>query len=653
FGENLFCSSTVEHLNFPFVVHLHRTVEQSAGMEECLKLLKGERDEQRLAGLLLATKFCKGDDHASIQRVYEAVGTRFLDRLLKTGMGVVGVVESSDRDAYLQLSVTVLAAISRVPEIACSKDIVSKIPYILDILKKGSGPSIVDECYEFLFLVATTSEDGLAAFYESGGMNILSSHMSSVPDGSHPLELAMRLLQSMLSKLPLDSLYNAYPYELSLMVATIARQFALLHNALKFEALSLLSTLLSSKYAAPLHDALRSMSNEIWSAYLRVGIGAILQNRVASTEKLQALILADILMSILGEKWLIDQTTLPGERDCLPADRCLLLVLESSRIEVAVLLNELAYLKYEATNTSAEDILLKRRNLSIAFSLIEKIIKLISNVSEDKGSYIDERTIMKVISGLNETIGVVLNFLQDAKEHGQRKGDDLLASVRVVGSYLAESPFSCKEKIQELLEDILLIQGEDEPSPFYSVCFMLPMLCQITMDIEGCRMLVSNNGLNSIADCLVKLIDLNSLSVAEDYGTIFLACDTVMNVLLKKEKIAVQLDASKVVHLLIAFANWTDSISDSSVIMMASTICTLLLDSTSEKALLNHPDFKLNTLSSLARLVTRSLTTYGKDSMSESAESNRDLHDIITAGYTRWADRFPYIKEAVKAEYGG
>ncbi|PIA45639.1 hypothetical protein AQUCO_01600098v1 [Aquilegia coerulea] len=601
-------------------------MEQSTGMEECLKLLKGERDEQRLAGLLLATRFCKGDDHASIRRVYEAVGTQFLDRLLKTGMGigVVGVVESSDRDAYLQLSVTVLAAISRVAEIACSKDMVSKIPFILDILKKGSGPSIVDECYEFLFLVATTSEDGLAAFYEFRGMNVLSSHMSSLPDGSHPMELAMRLLQSMLSKLPLDSLYNAYPSELSHMVVTIARQFAMLHNALKFEALSLLSTLLASKYAAPLHDALRSMSNDIWSAYLRVGISAILQNRVASTEKLQALILADSLMSILGEKWLIDRRNLPGEKDCLPADRCLLLVLESSRVEVAVLLNELAYLKYEAsTKTSSEDILLKQRNLSIAFSLIEKIIKLISNVSEDKGSYIDERTIMKVITGLNETIGVVLEFLQDAKEHGQRKGDDLLAAVRVVGS------------------------------PFYSVCFMLPMMCQITMDIEGCRMLASNSGLNSVADCLVKLIELNSLTVAEDYGTIFLACDTIMNVLLKKEKIAVQLDESNAVRLLIAFANWTDSISDSSVIMMASTICTLLFDSTSEKALLNYPDFKLSTLSSLARLVTRSLTTYGKNSMSESAEANGDLHDIIAAGYTRWAERFPHIKEAVKAEYGG
>ena len=71
--------------------------------------------------------------------------------------------------------------------------------------------------------------------------------------------------------------------------------------------------------------------------------------------------------------------------------RCLLLVLESSRVEVAVLLNELAYLKYETSNNSssnAEIISLKQRNLAIAFSLVEKTIKLISNVVEDEGTFV-------------------------------------------------------------------------------------------------------------------------------------------------------------------------------------------------------------------------------------------------------------------------
>ncbi|MCI00081.1 neurochondrin, partial [Trifolium medium] len=108
--------------------------DQNLNLEACLKLLKGERDEQRLAGLLLVTKFCKPEDHSSLRRVYDAVGSRFLDRLLRTGMGNGTISSDGDnnRDAYLSLSVTVLAALCRVPEIASSEDMNSKIPLILE-----------------------------------------------------------------------------------------------------------------------------------------------------------------------------------------------------------------------------------------------------------------------------------------------------------------------------------------------------------------------------------------------------------------------------------------------------------------------------------------------------------------------------------------
>lgn len=51
------------------------------------------------------------------------------------------------------------------------------------------------------------------------------------------------------------------------------------------------------------------------------------------------------------------------------------------------MLNELAYMKYEASKNSSlkEDIILKQRNVATAFSLVEKIIKLISNIGEEQG----------------------------------------------------------------------------------------------------------------------------------------------------------------------------------------------------------------------------------------------------------------------------
>lgn len=45
-----------------------------------------------------------------------------------------------NREAYLQLAVTVLSAICRVPEIAASEDMLSNIPLILDIMSNKYVP---------------------------------------------------------------------------------------------------------------------------------------------------------------------------------------------------------------------------------------------------------------------------------------------------------------------------------------------------------------------------------------------------------------------------------------------------------------------------------------------------------------------------------
>ncbi|XP_068652344.1 uncharacterized protein [Aristolochia californica] len=617
-------------------------MESAPAMEECLKLLKGERDEQRLAGLLLATKVCQNNDNASILKAYEAVGSRFLERLLKTGMGKgsISQKEGDDREAYLRLGVTVLASFCRVPEIASSQDMVSLVPLVLEAMSNRSGSSTFEEFYEFLLLVATTSEAGLMTFYKSGGLKSCAFQVSSLPDGSPMFEHTMRLMQLILSKIPLDIVNVESPSELAIMVVAIARQFALLHNALKFDALHVLSLLLSSNYTGALQDALRSMSRDSWATYIRFGIVTVLQNRVVAKEKLEALILAESMMSMFGESWLVEATKLPhDEQNPIPVDRCLFLVLESSRVEVAVLLNELAYLKYEASN-SAECIPMKKRNLAISFSLIEKIIRLISNLQEEKENLISESTGMKVISGLNETIGVVLDYLKDSKDHGQKKGDDLLASVRIVGSYLAEAPSACENKVRELLDYMLSVEGEDEESPFYSVCFLLPMLCQTTMKAEGCH--------RAVVECLVGLISQNNQMV-EDSSLIFLACDTIMNILLKREEIHAQFGGSEFFPLLPALAAWTEKSNDSSIVMMAASICSLIFELTSEETVINYLNFNWTLVHSLSQLIARSLVDCGKGEVCDNFATDHDLHQIVASGFTRWADRFPHIKKAVES----
>ncbi|KAL0907710.1 hypothetical protein M5K25_022141 [Dendrobium thyrsiflorum] len=610
-------------------------------LEDCLNLLRSERDEQKLAGLLLATKLSKGDEHASMFSIYNAIGTRFLHRLLITGAG--SVQGGADRDAYLKLSVTVLAGFCRVPEIASSKEMISEVPIIAEIISNSSDPSIFEECYEFLLLVASASKNAITQIIESGSIQHLARHISFLPDGSRSLEHAVRLLQLILDEIPLQTMDKRYLSAMSWMVASLSKQFAVLHNALKFDVMHLLTPVLSSQNSL-FHEALRELSSENWAAYIHIGIMEILQNRIVSCEKLQALQLLDSMMHIIGESWILEEKKMLDVQATLSDEKFLLLVLESARVEVAVLLNELAYLKYEASKSfTSESVLSKQQNLAVLYSLIEKIIKLISGSSEVEGSILSEGIVMQMISGLNETVNLVFDYLQDAKDHCRRKGDDLLAAVRIVGSYLAEVPLACKEKTRDLLQYILSVEGEDESSPFYSICFLLPMLCQTTMEIDGCKVLASFGGHKSVVDCLVKLLGKNGASF-ENTGTIYLACDTILNLLLSRKELGSQIEGSQFLLLLQELCYWAENSNDPSAVMMASSICALVFDLTSEKNLLNHSEFNHSTLESISQLIIKS---FSQGMPTDESNAHHDLHEIVRAGYDRWAHRFPFVQNAV------
>lgn len=62
-------------------------------------------------------------------------------------------------------------------------------------------------------------------------------------------------------------------------------------------------------------------------------------------------------------------------------------------------------------------------------------------------------------------------------------------------------------------------------------------------------------------------------------------------------------------------AKFSDVTDDSSDIMMASSICSLIFDYTSEEALLNHLNFDHRTFNCLSRLIARSLATCWQVSM--------------------------------------
>jgi len=138
-------------------------------LDDCLRLLRGERDEQKLAGLLVAANVCRAGDADAVRKVYDAVGPRFLRRLLNTGkqairmkcepvwltcggllsfgslgfwfvgagLGKVEGGKEEEREAYLRLALTVLAGLARSPEVAADEGVVSTVPLVAEVVSKS------------------------------------------------------------------------------------------------------------------------------------------------------------------------------------------------------------------------------------------------------------------------------------------------------------------------------------------------------------------------------------------------------------------------------------------------------------------------------------------------------------------------------------
>uniref|UniRef100_A0A0D6R2E7 Neurochondrin n=1 Tax=Araucaria cunninghamii TaxID=56994 RepID=A0A0D6R2E7_ARACU len=620
------------------------------GLEECLKLLSGERDEQRLAGLLLATKFCQGDDKDSLIKVFNALGMRFLDRLLKTGTGrSTGKMPPKDQqEAYLQLALTIFAAFCRVPELASLNDVISKVPIILETLSNKSEQPNSTECFECLLGIATASEKGFLALCESRTLPIVANHVYNSPADCLSIELAMRLIHYLLSKMPLKVEISEYADQLATVVVAIARQFTIQQTSLKFDALLLLTILITSEYSVLVRNALKLMSGDAaWPTYVRSGIGTILQNRVVADKKHLVLVLAESMMDMFGADWLVGPMELPGEESAIPSDRCLLLVLETTRVEVSVMLNELARLKFESSDGTGyipEEATIRQWNIANCYALVENIIQLISNACEKQDNHISESSMVKATAALNELVGVVIDFLQDAKAHGITKGDDLLASVRVVGRYLAETPSAYKKQFQQLLPYILSISGQDEERSFLSIQFLLPTLCQTTMDTEGCNALLSCGGHKQVVDFLSRLLhDI----LEETIGTVLLACDTILNILLKKDQIQAPLHVGDFISFLPALVDWAAKQNSPMVIAMASSICILVLDLSNEKSLKAIPEFQTH-LNTLSPLIIQSLELSQQAEKSAIPADDQDLYDIVVSGCAGLMDRYPTVKHSIR-----
>jgi hypothetical protein len=670
-----------------------RPQQAGGSLEECLALLRGRSDEQRLVGLLLATKFVSSGDLTAVEAVFDAVGWAFIGRLFKTGGGG----EGGALGPYATLALSLVSAFVRVPRLAAATEAIERVPLFLGVLRGGDaysgdgGP--VQDALECLLAIASASEEGLRVELESGGVAAVCQSLSRCVGEEERFLLAVRLLGTLLT-----GGYRA-PGVLGkgeLAVPVLARGFAFRTDMLVFECLGCLLGLLSDPgvQAAGLGDG-------VWKDHVRAGVGNLLKSRnVKAEHRLGALKLAHLMVEAGGGDWMLGARGAPedgekreeGVREAGKQGDFFLLLLNTVRVEVAVQLNEVARAMFPQEKgkqvgpktmvTSAAE-----GAVSSCYALLEAGVNVLAEAAsadtaavkrardEVSGSRLSADTAQKAFGAASEATAVVLDFLEQAKEHGRQSDDTVLASVRVLGRFLAEAPEAHREKVGPLLGFLLGVKASDRSAAnsdtsltgpnVGGVWYLLPALGEMTEDAGGCRMVIKAKAHKAVVDFvrdaiikssgqpsrreIISTVDMElegaeSATPSSTDGMIARALDVLLNVLDQQAAGGAKVHFSDVRSLLPALQTWTAaSINDPLRLALSATVIANVL-LTDEMGL---GDSSLD-LEGLLDLVVRFLDESFASQRRGGKVFDRELWELTLAAGAELLEKFPSFESRVR-----
>ncbi|KAK9821202.1 hypothetical protein WJX74_009822 [Apatococcus lobatus] len=188
-----------------------RPARSEAGLEQALDLLKGPSDERRFVGLLLVSKFVSPGNNEHIQRVQEAVGFTFLQRLLlplKSHCKVAPAADMSQQIAAAELALAVLSTFSSVSSVAAYPEMQELVPLLSKVVIHGgiaavAGTTTADEvsairqqqdAVECLLGICSGSDQGRTVVLESQGIKAAGSGLAQAPTALQLAAPSLRLL---------------------------------------------------------------------------------------------------------------------------------------------------------------------------------------------------------------------------------------------------------------------------------------------------------------------------------------------------------------------------------------------------------------------------------------------------------------------------
>eukprot|EP00026_Physarum_polycephalum_P004179 Phypoly_transcript_04196.p1 GENE.Phypoly_transcript_04196~~Phypoly_transcript_04196.p1 ORF type:complete len:626 (+),score=80.37 Phypoly_transcript_04196:108-1985(+) len=262
-------------------------VEKQKQVEQCIGLLHGPSDEQRFVGLLLATKVIQPDDKENISKIYNAMGTKFLNKLLRS---------DKEEGLYKSLALNVLSTFCRnMPEIIDDPFFVERLPTVLDLIHTSNDETLIADgwaCVEGVLM----SPKGIIKILKENYTTFIANFIVD-PGNDTKLHKMLQIIMQMVSifpSLPVNIYVEAYPITMKL-----AKEFWRRKDLMKFELLNTIIALVSTFGSHPIPN--QPMPE--WAVEVRAGVLEILSSKVTSKQRDPAIILSGLVLDLVGKEW--------------------------------------------------------------------------------------------------------------------------------------------------------------------------------------------------------------------------------------------------------------------------------------------------------------------------------------------------------------
>lgn len=455
-------------------------------VEKCVNMLhKATTDNEKLAALLLVTKLIKAEncDHKSQKHIFDGIGFKFLNRLLRT----VQVPEGCENHVFKSLALTIFSCFCGHDDIMSNPLMLNNVPTLGEILvsylkvnksesetdqRKSDIPEMLDSCYDCLTAVCRTS-NGRKTLVEN---QTVSQLCTCYMEANYGNERALEVLQ-LLGSMSGPKIWKKNEKGLHHLLDFLCKKFSESKELEKFTFCDKLSSILTSVST----DFIPKNSHS-WPQDLVKTLVELICCQLGQKQRESTLILVSVVAESLGIEFLIPPNTSDNRPFLLAVNLC--------SVEIGMLF----------PFSPIEQILEKVHLLCGYFSLVENTIKFL--VSNEEGPPLDANQIIQIHSCLKETVKCVMIFLSDtAKADNSLKATDPLiqACVRLVGMWMREERESLEEEISQLLpvlltfsEDLLSLVEEEKLTPDNVVVltFLFEGLCQLGSDREGRELLL-------------------------------------------------------------------------------------------------------------------------------------------------------------------